>query len=141
MKAGFSMAGPWGKLPKLNVSKLMCGAAASAKRTCCGSMLSTSPKATGKLRRAFVDTAFAFDKVPQWLVQVLVFRGIPHHPRPFAPRPVIDLVTISRTINDGPERFGCLTLEYPRRRNARLARLTALPSCAHHETSSKTAVR
>jgi hypothetical protein len=91
------------RLPKLNVSELMCGAAAPASG--CGLVLAASPEAPGKSRRAFVDAALAPDKVPQWLIQVFEFRRIPQNAGPFAPRPIINLCWISRTINDGRERF------------------------------------
>ena len=56
----------------------------------------TSPKASGKPRRAFVDAALAFDEIPQRLIQVLVLCRVPKHPRPFAPRPIIDFATVRR---------------------------------------------
>ena len=37
----------------------------------------TSPKATGKPRRTFVDAALALDEVPQRLIQVLVLCRVP----------------------------------------------------------------
>src|SRR5271169_903771 len=77
----------------------------SAEHTCCAT-LPTSPEAPGKPRRASVDAALAPDKVPQWLIQVFEFHRISQHTGPFAPRPVIDLVTICRTINYGREWFG-----------------------------------
>ena len=58
--------------------------------------LATSPKAPGEPRRAFVDSTLAFDKVPQRLIQVLVLCRVPKHPRPFAPRPIIDFATVRR---------------------------------------------
>jgi len=36
----------------------------------------------------------------------LVFRGVPQHPRPFASRPVIDLIWIGRAKNYCRERLG-----------------------------------
>ena len=64
-----------------------------------------SSKAPGKPRRAFVDAPLAFYRVPQWLIQVFEFCRVPQNPRPFAPRALIGLVTICRTINYGRERF------------------------------------
>jgi len=94
---GFSMAGPMGQgFPNCVLASQMFGAGASAERTCWGSMLATSPKTPGKTRRAFVDAAFAFDELTQWLIQVLVLCRVPQNPRPFAPRPIIDLVAICR---------------------------------------------
>jgi hypothetical protein len=42
---------------------------------------------------------FALDEIRQRLIQVLVFRGVPQRPRPFASRPFIDLVAIRRAKN------------------------------------------
>jgi hypothetical protein len=42
-------------------------------------MDATSPEATGKPRRTFVDTAFALNKITQRLVQVLEFCRVPQH--------------------------------------------------------------
>ena len=52
----------------------------SSSLTLCGSIRPTSPEATGKPRRAFVDAALALDEITQWLIQALVFRGVPQHP-------------------------------------------------------------
>ena len=60
---------------------------------------------TGKPRRASVETALALDEITQRLIQVLVFRGVPQHPRPFAPRPFIDLVPIRSAKDHGGKRL------------------------------------
>jgi integrase len=49
--------------------------------TRCGSIRPTSPEATGKPRRAFVDAAPAFDEITQRLIQVFVCRRVPQHAR------------------------------------------------------------
>jgi len=54
-----------------------------------GSIRPTSPEAAGEPRRTLVDAALALDEIAQRLIQVFVFRGVPQHPRPFAPCPVI----------------------------------------------------
>ena len=102
---------------------------------------STSTKATRKAFRAFVKAALASYEVTQGFIQVLEFHRVPQQPRPFAPRPTIDLVGISRAKNHSGERFrsGSLTDLCPRRCKARWARLTALPSFAHAVTVSKIA--
>ena len=69
-------------------------------------MLATSPKTPRKPRCAFVDAALALDKLAQRLAQVLEFCRVPQHTGPFAPGPIIDLVVICGTINDGREWFG-----------------------------------
>ena len=72
---------------------------------------STSTKATRKAFRAFVKAALASYEVTQGFIQVLEFHRVPQQPRPFAPRPTIDLVGISRAKNHSGERFrsGSLT--------------------------------
>jgi hypothetical protein len=74
--------------------------------TLCGSIRPTSPEATGKPRRAFVDAAPAFDEITQRLIQALVFRRVPQHARPLAPHPIIELATISRAKDHSGKRFG-----------------------------------
>ena len=70
--------------------------------------LPTSPKATSKPRGASVDTALALDKIPQRLIQVLVFRGVPQNAGPFAARAVIDLFRIGSATSEACEGF-CLS--------------------------------
>ena len=81
------------------------GATISRERTRCASML-TSPQTPGKPFRAFVDPALALDEITQRFIQVLVFCGVPQHPRPLAPRPTIDLVWIGRAKDQSGKRFG-----------------------------------
>jgi len=52
--------------------------------------LSVSLKATSITSPAFVDPALAHDEITRRLIQVLIFRHIPQHARPFASLPVID---------------------------------------------------
>ena len=61
--------------------------------------------ATSKPRRTFVDAALALDKIAQRFSQILEFCGVSQNPRPFAPRPVIDLFWIGRGTNDACEGF------------------------------------
>jgi len=51
-------------------------------------MLATSPEATVEPSRTFVYAALAFDEITQRLIQVLVFRRVPQHPRILAQRPI-----------------------------------------------------
>ena len=55
-------------------------------------MDATSPKMTAKPFRALVDAAPALNEIAQRLIHFLVFGRVAQHPRPFAPRPIIDLV-------------------------------------------------
>jgi hypothetical protein len=66
---------------------------------------------TSKPRRAFVDAAFALDEIGKRLIQVFEFCRVRQHPRPFTPRPIIDLFRIGRAMNDG-----CEGLRLPDRR-------------------------
>ena len=74
--------------------------------TLCGSIWPTSPEATGKPRRAFVDAALTLDEIAQWLIQVFVCCRVPQHPRPLAPHPVIELATICRAEDHSGKWFG-----------------------------------
>ena len=80
--------------------------------------LPTSPKAPGKPRRAFVDSTFALDKITQRFVLILEFRRVPQH-RDHLLR--VRSSTFAKSDVQGmtlPKGSGCLTEEYPRRRNA-----------------------
>jgi hypothetical protein len=68
-------------------------------------VLPVSAQATGIPRRTFVDPALALDEDPQRLIQALEFGRVPQHPRPLAPRPLIDLATISRAKNHSSKWF------------------------------------
>jgi hypothetical protein len=92
------MAGLMGQgFPNYVLASRMWGAVAT---------LPTSPEATGKPRRAFVDSSLTLDEVAQWLIQVLEFRRVPQHARPFATHPVIELAAISRAKDQSGKRFG-----------------------------------
>src|SRR5690348_13935204 len=77
---------------------------AAAQRGYCRSGVA-STKASSKPRRAFVDPALALAEITQRLIRALEFCGVPQHVRPFAPRPVIDLVWIARAKDQGGKRF------------------------------------
>ena len=67
--------------------------------------MTVSPEAPRIPLRASVESATALDEIAQRLVQILEFCSVPQRPRPFAPRPVIGLVMISRAKDHRCKRF------------------------------------
>ena len=96
---------------------------------------------TSKPRRAFVDPALALDKIPQRLIQVLEFRRVPQHPRPFAPRPLFSSSTVNSISSWRSQ------ARKRRRQSARRSRgenlgssSMVLPNCLRHQSPRRNIV-
>jgi hypothetical protein len=63
-----------------------------------------SPEASSKSGCTLIDTTLPLDELIQRLSNVLVFRRVPHHARPFASGALIDFLRFCGAQNDSSER-------------------------------------